>query len=154
MAQQMNGRPNGNQTPFGYTPPNSQFPQPTSMPSQYQTSGMTYSSPVYQQPQMPSIPGRVVYDVKDITPNEVPSDGTIGVFPTNDRTRVYVLYWDGLNGIKYDTYILQNPTQTETSQQTDEMAAIKDQLDRIEKHLTKLTKAIYSKPKTDQNGSK
>lgn len=149
MAQQSNGRPNANnpQMSFGYN----QVISPQFSPQQ--SYGSVYQ-PTQHQNSSATIPGRMVYDLKDIAPNEVPLDGTFGLFPTVDRSRIFALYWDGIEGIKYDTYILQQPNEAPSQQKPDEMTAIKDQLDRIEKQLTKQTKAIYSKPKNDQNGGK
>lgn len=152
MAQQMNGRPNPNgpQTSFGYNQPQGQQMSPQFQPPPTYKPSFQQSQPIPTS----AIPGRMVYDLKDIAPNEVPLDGSFGLFPTVDRSRIFALYWDGIEGIKYDTYVLQQPNEASPQQQPDEMAAIKDQLDRIEKQLTRQTKAIYSKPKTDQNGSK
>ena len=72
------------------------------MPYMVPQPGITYQQPVYNPPvqtmQQPvyrpsnvmgvqqaafsMIPGRVINNVEDIRPNEVPNDGSVAVFPT------------------------------------------------------------------------
>ena len=68
---------------------------------------MRQPMPMYQQPQQPmqqagtqpaqaqtqQLTGRYIGDYREILPKEVPMDGTVGFFPTNDMTRIYVKAW-------------------------------------------------------------
>lgn len=76
--------------PFG-TPffPYQQMPgvQPAIMPS---------FQPQQAQPSATQgMSGRVVADIKEIVPQEVPSDGTFGFFPMKDGSAIYAKTWNG-----------------------------------------------------------
>ncbi len=131
-------------------PPNSRFAGMQAAPTP--PLNMPYAPPPMQpQPNQQPIapmPGRIVNSLEEILPNEVPMDGSRGVFPKADKSCIYVKYWDGTNGIKTDIYVLQDPQipAAETSQEnsTNELESIKNQLNRIEKKLAKQTKTFYS----------
>ncbi len=121
-------------------------PNPVSVNMPYMPSQAPQPQP-NQQPIAP-MPGRIVNSLEEILPNEVPMDGSRGVFPKADKSCIYVKYWDGTNGIKTDIYVFQDPqtSAVETSQEssTNELESIKNQLNRIEKKLAKQTKTFYS----------
>lgn len=54
-----------------------------------------YANPVSQtQMKMPGIYGHFVNSESEITPNEVPMDGSYAIFPTNDFSRVFIKSWN------------------------------------------------------------
>ena len=61
-----------------------------------------YSQPTVQQYQQPSymqqtaqrINGRVVQSADMITANDVPMDGSVAFFPTQDLSEIYAKSWD------------------------------------------------------------
>lgn len=163
-----NRRPNGYQSPnrqeqnqqqYNYSTPRDGYEDRMWSPPQEPNSGyyvqgdsrrsapMQPNHPQNQQraPQPSIIPGRIVNDVKDIRPNEVPPDGTPGVFPKADASCVYIVYWDGVNGITTDTYVYQNPENTHVeTEQTNVLAQMQEQLNRIENKLNKQRKTQYA----------
>ena len=40
-----------------------------------------------------SIPGRLVNNLDEITPQEVPMDGSVSLFPQNDYSAIYAKTW-------------------------------------------------------------
>lgn len=119
----------------------------------------TYDSSSYQQASRPQLPntnqnqqsaplqfgisGKVVSNVEEIKPNEVPMDGSISLFPLNDYTAIYAKQWstDGL--INTVRYIPDTSQYSGAKTQTDINAIILERLDAIEK---KLDYKPYHKP--------
>lgn len=116
---------NGNQqTPFGN---NSSF-----MPQQSPLQPLTY-----QQQNIKRIPARIISDVQEITPNEVPMDGSVSLFPTSDFTCIYAKAWNANGTIDTVKYIPEaSPTKTNNSSE-ELYSVIMGRLDNIEKILTK-----------------
>lgn len=54
----------------------------------------------FQQPYRPGIPGRVVQDITEVRPNEVPGDGSPAIFVKNDMSCVYVKYLSNVGKIE------------------------------------------------------
>ena len=79
--------------------------QPYPNPNYYQNymqQQQFYSQPAVQQYQQPSymqqaaqrINGRVVQSADMITANDVPMDGSVAFFPTQDLSEIYAKSWD------------------------------------------------------------
>lgn len=75
------------------------------------TSLPYYSYPIVPQ-QMPYqnnvrsvIPGRSVVNVKEITSDEVPMDGSLALFPKKDESAIYVRSYNGKGTIDTKIYI-------------------------------------------------
>lgn len=112
--------------------------------------GQTY--PPYYTPSLPtqvqssppkqnSIPGRLVNNLSEVAPNEVPMDGSVSIFPTNDYSRIYIKAWQSDGTIKTVAYapIVSDGTQ----EPEDPTSAILERLDRIEKMVSRNS---YKKP--------
>lgn len=72
---------------------------------------------------------KIVNRLEDITPNDVPMDGTSGIFPLSDNSAIYVKSWntDGtIKTIKYIPEIIESEPQ-EKPQMT--LVELKDWLD-------------------------
>lgn len=72
---------------------------------------------------------KIVNRLEDITPNDVPMDGTSGIFPLSDSSAIYVKSWntDGtIKTIKYVPEIIESEPE-EKPQMT--LAELKDWLD-------------------------
>ena len=69
---------------------NPNIPNPN-YPSQPQPQQSPLQS--YQQ-RPPIIPGRVVTDINEVTPNEIPMDGRVSLFPKNDYSCIYAKAWN------------------------------------------------------------
>lgn len=98
----------------------------------------------------PMIPGRIVNTEEDIRANEIPGDGSIGLFPKADRSCIFMKYWDGTRGIATLIYNLQNTQESDDSSSENELMSIKEQLSRIEKKLNK----SYFANRANKNGVK
>lgn len=44
----------------------------------------------YPQQFVQAIPGRMIHDIQEVRPNEVPNNGTVAIFPKDDMSCVYV----------------------------------------------------------------
>lgn len=128
----------GGYFPYGQV----QQPQP-SQPSQ-----QTYI-PQKQAP-MQSIQGRLVNDIAEIQPNEVPMDGTVGIFPQSDYSAIYAKAWNKDGTITTTRYIPEPHSEdSEMASDHDFSAMVMERLDRIEKMLR--GKPRYSKPRRDNS---
>lgn len=63
----------------------------------------------YQNYQRPSIPGRPVNNLDEITPQEVPMDGSVSLFPQNDYSAIYAKTWTKDGTIATVKYIPEQP---------------------------------------------
>ena len=87
-----------------------------------------YSQPAVQQYQQPSyiqqaaqrINGRVVQSADMITANDVPMDGSVAFFPTQDLSEIYAKSWDA-NG-KINTTVYKPCTAPKDNQTVNSMA--------------------------------
>ena len=128
---------------------------------------MRQPMPMYQQPQQPmqqagtqpaqaqtqQLTGRYVGDYREILPKEVPMDGTVGFFPTNDMTRIYVKAWtpDGrVVGIKF----IPDPDQSEVTSQVSQAPnqEVYDRLDRLEKLVASISTQTETTTKAKKGG--
>lgn len=142
---------------------NSQSPvQQTTLPNTgvpVNAQAQVYPGQVFGIPQgfgnqpPPMIPGRVVNSESDIRANEIPGDGSIGLFPKADQSCIFMKYWDGTRGIATAVYVLQNPQESTEDPSENELAGIKEQLSRIEKKLNKSYFANKAK-NTQKEGNK
>lgn len=143
---------------------------PMAMPYMVPQPGIAYQQPVYNPPvqtmQQPvyrpsnvmgvqqaafsMIPGRVINNVEDIRPNEVPNDGSVAVFPQNDGSCVYLKYFTGdgrINTIKFVAESSPDIPIGDGVNTNDGFAAINQRLDKIEKLISK---RLYKKPYQSQ----
>lgn len=86
--------------------------------------------PQYQQRQ--SITGRVVSNPEEITPQEVPTDGSVAFFPASDNSCIYGKRWMPDGSISTVRFI---PDSTDTQKQPDAMTILNGKLDQITQML-------------------
>lgn len=116
----------------------------------YNMNGFNFSSPPYyndirqqnplqNQIRPPTsgsvIPGRSIADPAEIKPVEVPMDGSVSYFPTNDGQYIYAKCWSSDGTIVTAKYIRSNdppPTSEPVVTNND----ILERLERIEKLVT------------------
>lgn len=82
--------------------------------------------------------GRVVNSPNDITPNEVPMDGSVSLFPSSDYSCILAKTWNKDGTIQTVKFIPEvNPDQVTLDQASQEntMDTILKKLDAIEKKL-------------------
>ena len=119
--------------------------QPQSVPNQNQ-------NPPMNQPRPQGILGRMISNPNEITPQEIPMDGSISMFPMQDGSAVYGKFWDSNGQIKTIRFIPENVDQPQ--QQSDPFAAINSRLDSIEGLLKHRQKPYHKQyRKNNQNGS-
>lgn len=78
---------------------------------QYSQQNQFVQQPSQQQQQ--GIVGKIVNDVSNVSPNDVPMDGSIAVFPKNDMTEIYCKQWSANGTIQTVVY---RPVQAEDAQ--------------------------------------
>lgn len=130
---------NNGQNPYG----NYYNPYYQVMPNQLPVNQMQQTM---QRPNVTGMGGRVVNNENEITPNEIPMDGSVSLFPTNDYSKIYAKAWTANGAIKTITFVpevsnepvsgsSQNDISTQSKFQSDVLA----RLDRIEKAQKRAT---------------
>lgn len=97
----------------GYNPmlsPQQRLMQMEQQYPQYSQQNQFMQQPVQQQPQ--GIVGKIVNDVSNVSPNDVPMDGSVAVFPKNDMTEIYCKQWTANGTIQTIVY---RPIQPENN---------------------------------------
>ena len=114
----------------------------------YVTQSQTYQNPYVQQPsRFQSIPGRLVNNLDEITPQEVPMDGSVSLFPQNDYSAIYAKTWTKDGTIATVKFIPEQP------QMEPQKYPLEERLDRIDQRFDKLEKMLSNrnKPKKPYN---
>lgn len=115
---------------------NPNIPNPN-YPSQPQQSPLQS----YQQCP-PVIPGRVVADINEVTPNEIPMDGRVSLFPKNDYSCIYAKAWNSDGTITTVKFVAEQPSPSAEPVQNNievTLASIKEQVDKIDKRQCELS---------------
>lgn len=116
-----------------------------------------YSISQQTNPQMPNnvnaprvntISGRVVSSPNEITPNEIPMDGSVSLFPTNDYSAIYAKAWNANGQIETVKFVVSKPEEV-TTEKSD--IGIKAALDAINARLDKIEAVSYRKDKRYYN---
>lgn len=133
-------------------PSNVQPNYPGPQPSQNAGQGLSRFSD--QSPNAISmIPGKMIAQPGDITPNEVPMDGSLSVFPQSDFTCIYAKAWTdkGIVTVRYipeSQVIEQNSRQSQVVIPDDFKQEIFSRLDAIEAALPKRRSTKVTKEET------
>lgn len=126
--------------PYNGYNPNGYYPQ---MPPQYnspQPNYQPYTPPAQTNP--PSLSGRMVNSISEVTPQEVPMNGEASIFPQRDGSVIFAKMWNQDGTIKTVRYVpepegaLGNAT---ADSKEDPIALILGRLDGIEKKIEGLT---------------
>lgn len=105
------------------------------------------------------IPARFVSSPEEIRPNEVPSDGTLALFPRMDYQEIYARQLNRNNIIDEVTYVPKKPAQqgavavVPQTHQTVDFGPINERLEKIETALAGL-KSLWETPQVAQNEEK
>lgn len=102
-----------------------------------------YSRPV------PTLQGRMVNGADEITPQEVPMDGSVGLFPQNDFSCIYAKQWTKDGSIQTVRYIPETPQASEP-----QISPIEQRLDEFNKRFDKIEKMLsnnYQRPRYQKN---
>lgn len=123
----------------------------------YPQSGYSnQSSPLYRPISAPSYPiivGKMVNQLNDIRPNEVPNDGSVAVFPQSDLSCVYIKYLKADGLIATARYVLDTSVE-KTQSSPDEMEEIHSKLNEIVSMLKGQNRSYRSNKKYSKNGYK
>lgn len=93
------------------------------------------------------IPGRVIHDISEIAPNEVPMDNTYSTFIRDDYKEIYMKTWSS-DGSRIDTLrFILDEDQSQQQSQIDNTQVILDRIDRLEKKINIMNNKRYQKPK-------
>ena len=128
-------QPGYNQNYQGYNPNygayNPMPPAYTAMNNGYQQQGPTLQS--MNQSQITPVFGKWIDSPNEITPKDVPMDGTIALFPSRKGDVIYAKAWDANGAIATIEF---QPVKSEQSEaQPSEYGAIMEKLTRIEERL-------------------
>lgn len=128
---------------------------------QYQQGQQMLPSQMPGSYQQPGLIGKMVNDVSMVSPNDVPMDGNIAIFPKNDMSEIYCKQWkqDGtIQTVVYKPVLEQNQTESTNIPQMDfnalneDMRALREDIkgvrDMIEKSMA------VPATKTSQRGKK
>lgn len=104
-----------------------------------------YATPVNQ-----TLPGKVINNLQEVRPNEVPIDGSASVFPMSDLSSIYVKAWGPDGNIQTLKFVPDvSASQDMTNQGPSQFDQIMERLDSIEKAMT-----AYKKPYNNQKFNK
>lgn len=117
---------------------------------QYQQGQQVLPTQMQGAYQQPGLIGKMVNDVSMVSPNDVPMDGNIAIFPKNDMSEIYCKQWkqDGtIQTVVYKPVLEQNQTEATNIPQMDFNALNEDvralrediiaRLDNIENSMSK-----------------
>lgn len=161
--QQMMSNPYQN----GYNPmlsPQQRLMQMEQQYPQFSQQNQFMQQQIQQQPQ--GIVGKIVNDVSNVSPNDVPMDGSVAVFPKNDMTEIYCKQWTAngtIQTVVYKPVLEQNQADGTNIPQMDfnalneDVKALREDIkgvrDMIEKSMNAPTpKTISSRGKKEADG--
>ena len=108
----------------------------------YMLQNQTFQNPYFNQSnRFQSIPGRTVNNLDEITPQEVPMDGSVSLFPQADYSAIYAKTWTKDGTIATVKYVPEQP------QMEPQKSPLEERLDRIDQRFDKLEKMIASRNK-------
>lgn len=132
-----------------YTQPMSYLPNQQMQEQQYQNQQMQ------QQSQQNRLTGRIVGSAMEINANEVPMNGSVGIFPTSDMKEIFVKSWNANGSI--DT-IVYKPEIKEEVIPVDKTKALEDELQLFRKEIFErfdnLEKSLNRQQQKNNQGSK
>ena len=102
-----------------------------------------YQNPFGGQMNVPVIPGKMVMNENAITPQDIPMDGNVSLFPQADWKCVWSKWWNS-NGMICTCKFVPEETNviTEKAEENLTIQDLKKQLDKIERMIEK----PYRKP--------
>ena len=129
---------------FGYNNPGGWQPQ------NYNPNGYSPFAPTtyqgVQRPQASSfIPGRTINTPDDIMPQEVPMDGSVSLFPTNDFSAIYAKTWTKDGTIATMKFI---PEKQETAPTPN---LLEEKINKIDKRISSLENRMNKFAKSRKN---
>lgn len=80
-------------------------------------------------PQVQTIPGRVIQNINEVMPNEIPMDGRVSLFLCSDNSAVYGKYWDKNGQLQTIKFVVE---PQEVVEKPNELAPLVERLAKIE----------------------
>lgn len=123
-------------------------------------TNMPYQNPMYgtgmypqinyptQSPMKHVLPGSMVDNVDEIYPSDVPTDGSVALFPRKDGTCIYAKYWTPDGNIVTKTFVpgkTEEPAKVNSS--PDNISEDNDISKKLDEILSLLKKQSYNKRK-------
>lgn len=122
-----------------YNPMIGQMPigQPPTAPQTWLPNTQNVNLPYSVQPSKQTIFGKIVQNESQITPNDVPMDGTIALFPLQDFSKIIAKQWTPNGLIQTLEYLPANAKDDNPTVTLDEvMSHMDERLDQIEDLFT------------------
>lgn len=123
------------------------YTNPYSNPYSGQSYPMAAPQPQYQPPAVPRTPatvpslqttpplfGRMINDISEVTPQEVPMNGSVSFFPTNDYTAIFAKCWSPDGTIQTFKFVPENQAVPEPKE--DPFEVLNGRLDKIEELIS------------------
>ncbi len=102
----------------------------------------------YQRP--PQISGRMIGNISEVVPNEVPMDGSVSFFPQSDYSCIYAKKWntDGtIQTVKFVPVVENDkPQETSLNDIREFNTSLASDIENISTRLEKIEKLLTSKP--------
>ena len=135
------------------TQPQPQFIQPQTIPqtsyAQHQDPNSLIRMPYITPPPQPQtyqvLPGRMINNPDDVKPNEVPNDGSFGIFPMADNSAVYLKGWTSNGTIQTLKFV--QAVETTTAQQPQNMIDLSEEISQIKETLIGIQNQLQRPPK-------
>lgn len=146
----------------GYNPmlsPQQRLQQMEMQYPQFTQQNQFMQQPVQQQSQV--IVGKIVNDVSNVSPNDVPMDGSVAVFPKNDMTEIYCKQWTAngtIQTVVYKPILEQNNADATNTPQMDfnalneDVRALREDIKGVREMIEKSMNVPTPKP--NQRGKK
>lgn len=125
--------------------PNGYYGQPQPVmqyPTTVQQPQYTPPQPLYGQNQMNRqsvINGRTVSSAEEITPSEVPMDGSVSIFPKSDFSEIYAKAWNSDGTMKTFRFVPCVEESPQKEEPVDMSAVILERFDKLESMLEQST---------------
>lgn len=107
---------------------------PITYPTQLPQQAPQQPTPQVQMPQ--NLSGRIVNSMEEITPNEVPMNGSVSYFPLKNGTRIIGKKWNSDGTIDTVEYELVRPVEKVVNTDNSQIPSIDEKLDEILSILT------------------
>lgn len=96
--------------------------------------------------------GRVVNKQEDIIPNDVPMDGSYGIFPLQDRSKIFLKRWNSDGTITTEQYVKEVaediPAEPIKESVDEKLTTIQFDIDQLKSAFDRIEKAFKAKPAT------
>lgn len=132
---------------------------PYQLQNQFQNQNQYQFQPQTVQPTLPSQPtiaGRIVKSIEEIVPNEVPMNGSVGIFPLADMSSIFVKGWnqDGtISTITYKAVVEPEKPEEPTVSLVDIMDSLNDIQSLLKADKPATTRKATTRKKADDDAS-